>query len=124
MLVSEALLRTQNEAGPGASGGPLHVHPRQEERFIVQEVTLRVRLGPRGSRLVGPGAEARLAADGPAKQQRAHHRDDRGEEGNAEAHHVNGGKDEADDGDDAGRAPNQHELVGAPLAAAPRRRST
>jgi mannose-6-phosphate isomerase-like protein (cupin superfamily) len=62
---SETLLRTQVEAGPNANGGPLHVHPRQEERFIVQEGALRVRLGLRGSHLIGPGQEIAIPAGKP-----------------------------------------------------------
>jgi quercetin dioxygenase-like cupin family protein len=54
---SPGLLRSETEVGAGGSGGPLHRHLRQQERFLVMEGTLRVRTGLRGSRLVGPGEE-------------------------------------------------------------------
>ena len=52
------LLRAETEAGGGGNGGPLHRHLRQEERFLVQEGQLRVRVGLLGSRVVGPGQQA------------------------------------------------------------------
>jgi quercetin dioxygenase-like cupin family protein len=55
--LSEAVFRTEIEAEATASGGPLHRHMHQEERFIVHEGVLRVRTGLFGSRLVGPGEE-------------------------------------------------------------------
>lgn len=54
---SPELLRTEVHAGNGGHGGPLHKHLRQEERFLAQEGMLRVRVGLRGSRLVGPSEE-------------------------------------------------------------------
>src|SRR5215203_2339318 len=88
----------------------------------------RVRNGTRGAtratRTPSTGSsEAALAGDRPAKQQRAHHRDDCREERDAEAHHAHRGEYEAHDRDDAGRAGHEHELIGAPLTAAPRGRS-
>ncbi len=54
---SPDVLRSRVEAGPGGNAGPLHRHLRQEERFVVEEGTLRVRLGLRGSRLVSAGEQ-------------------------------------------------------------------
>jgi quercetin dioxygenase-like cupin family protein len=54
---SPDLLRSEVEADAGGNGGPLHRHMRQEEHFLVQEGTLRVRLGLRGSRVVRAGEE-------------------------------------------------------------------
>jgi quercetin dioxygenase-like cupin family protein len=55
--LSEEVFRTEVEATADASGGPLHRHLHQEERFLVHEGVLRVRTGLFGSRLVGPGEE-------------------------------------------------------------------
>jgi drug/metabolite transporter (DMT)-like permease len=55
--------------------------------------------------------------DGAAEQQQAHHGHDGREDRDAEADDVHGREDEADDRDHAGRAPREHELVRAPLAA-------
>lgn len=62
---SPQLLRAETEAGRGGSGGPLHRHLRQEERFLVQEGTIKIRTGLRGSRLVGPGETFAVPAGTP-----------------------------------------------------------
>jgi mannose-6-phosphate isomerase-like protein (cupin superfamily) len=59
------LLRAEVDAGRGGNGGPLHRHLRQEERFIVQEGTVKIRQGLRGSRLVGPGEKLAVPAGTP-----------------------------------------------------------
>jgi hypothetical protein len=59
------LLRADVHAGSGGHGGPLHRHLRQEERFLVNEGTLRVREGFRGRRLVGPGEEVAIRPGRP-----------------------------------------------------------
>ena len=51
-------------------------------------------------------------------------RDDRREERNPEADHVDGGEDEARDGDHRRRAPADDELIRTPLPAAPGGRSS
>ena len=61
--------------------------------------------------------------DGPAKEEAADDRDDRRDERDAEAHDADRGQDEAHDRHDTGRAPGEHELVGAALAAPSRGRS-
>jgi mannose-6-phosphate isomerase-like protein (cupin superfamily) len=63
--VSDAVIRTENEATSEANGGPLHRHLRQEERFIVHEGVLRVRRGLRGVHLVGPGEEITIPPGTP-----------------------------------------------------------
>jgi quercetin dioxygenase-like cupin family protein len=55
--LSEEVFRTEVEATSAASGGPLHRHLDQEERFIVHEGVLRVRTGLFRSRLVHPGED-------------------------------------------------------------------
>jgi mannose-6-phosphate isomerase-like protein (cupin superfamily) len=55
--LSEEAFRTDVEAGPDASGGPLHRHMHQSERFVVSEGTLEVRTGLRGRRRVRPGED-------------------------------------------------------------------
>jgi quercetin dioxygenase-like cupin family protein len=55
------MLRAHVEADEGATGGPLHIHSRQEERFIVLTGRLLVRRG-RDRIHVGPGQEARIPA--------------------------------------------------------------
>jgi quercetin dioxygenase-like cupin family protein len=55
--LSDEVFRTDVRASFDASGGPLHRHLHQSERFIVKEGTLEVRTGLRGKRLVGPGEE-------------------------------------------------------------------
>jgi mannose-6-phosphate isomerase-like protein (cupin superfamily) len=56
------LLETEQWLAPGGSGGVLHVHPEQEERFTVISGALRVRVGgeqrdygPDESAVVAPG---------------------------------------------------------------------
>lgn len=63
--LSDEVFRTEVEADPDAGGGPLHLHLHQEERFMVEEGTLRVRTGLRGSRLVGPGERISVPAGTP-----------------------------------------------------------
>lgn len=53
LLVAELLLR------PGPHRPPSHVHPEQDERFVVHDGVLRVRL-PTGVRLVRAGEELRI----------------------------------------------------------------
>jgi quercetin dioxygenase-like cupin family protein len=65
LALDDEVFRTEVEAQPTARGGPLHRHLHQEERFIVKEGVLRVRLGFRGSRLVGPGEEIVIPAGRP-----------------------------------------------------------
>jgi Cupin domain len=56
--LDDEIFRVEVEADGTANGGPLHRHLDQQERFVVHEGTLRVRLGHRGrTRLVGPGEE-------------------------------------------------------------------
>ncbi len=55
--MSDDVFRTRVTAGPNAGGGPLHRHMHQTERLAVEEGTLRVRTGLRGSRLIGPGED-------------------------------------------------------------------
>jgi mannose-6-phosphate isomerase-like protein (cupin superfamily) len=45
------LFAAEVEAGPGGSGGPAHVHLRQEERFHLRAGTLDFRVGRRRGRL-------------------------------------------------------------------------
>jgi quercetin dioxygenase-like cupin family protein len=52
--------RQRIEAVEGANGGPLHIHRRQEERFLVETGVLLVRRGRERIR-VGPGEEVRIA---------------------------------------------------------------
>jgi mannose-6-phosphate isomerase-like protein (cupin superfamily) len=59
------VMRSRVEATAGASGGPLHVHPRQEERFVVEEGTLRVRTGLLGARRVAAGESIVVPARRP-----------------------------------------------------------
>jgi mannose-6-phosphate isomerase-like protein (cupin superfamily) len=56
------LFRTDVHAEHGGSGGPLHRHLRQEERFLVREGTLRARDGLRDARLVEAGEEIAIPA--------------------------------------------------------------
>jgi mannose-6-phosphate isomerase-like protein (cupin superfamily) len=58
---SEEVLRAHVEAAKGANGGPLHVHVRQEERFIVDAGMLLVRRG-RERIHVGAGQDVRIPA--------------------------------------------------------------
>lgn len=55
--LSEAAFRIEIDARREASGGPLHRHLHQQERFIVHDGALRVWTGLHGSRLVGAGQE-------------------------------------------------------------------
>jgi drug/metabolite transporter (DMT)-like permease len=64
-------------------------------------------------------AAASAAGDGAPEQEQADHGDDRREEREAEADHVDRREDEAHDGKESRRAPGDDELVRAPLAAAP-----
>lgn len=52
--------RQRIAAVEGANGGPLHIHRRQEERFMVVSGVLLVRRGQKRIR-VGPGEEIRIA---------------------------------------------------------------
>jgi drug/metabolite transporter (DMT)-like permease len=61
--------------------------------------------------------------DGAAEQPGADGGDDRGDHRDAPAEHAHEGEHEAHDGDRAGRAPREHELVGPALAAPARGRS-
>jgi drug/metabolite transporter (DMT)-like permease len=61
--------------------------------------------------------------DRAAEEHSADDRDDRRDERDAEAHDVDRGQDEAHDRHDTGRAPREHELVSAALAAPSRGRS-
>ena len=61
--------------------------------------------------------------DGAAEEQGADDRDDRRDERDAEAHDVDRREDEAHDRHDTGRAPREHELIGAALPAPSRGRS-
>jgi drug/metabolite transporter (DMT)-like permease len=63
-------------------------------------------------------AAASAARNGTAEEEHTYHGHDGREEGHAEPDHVDGREDEADDGDDAGRARSDDELVRAPLPAA------
>jgi mannose-6-phosphate isomerase-like protein (cupin superfamily) len=58
---SDEVLRAHVEAAKGANAGPLHIHLRQEERFIVHSGTLLVRRG-RERIHVGPGEDVRIPA--------------------------------------------------------------
>jgi mannose-6-phosphate isomerase-like protein (cupin superfamily) len=58
---SAEVLRVHVEADQGTSGGPLHLHLRQEETFIVTAGKLLVRRG-RERIHVGPGEEVRIPA--------------------------------------------------------------
>jgi mannose-6-phosphate isomerase-like protein (cupin superfamily) len=58
---SDEVLRAHVEAAKGANGGPLHIHLRQEERFIVDRGMLLVRRG-RERIHVGPGEDVRIPA--------------------------------------------------------------
>lgn len=51
--------RQRIQAVAGANGGPLHIHRRQEERFIVETGSLLVRRDRERIR-VGPGEEVRI----------------------------------------------------------------
>ena len=55
--MTDDVFRTRVKAGPNAGGGPLHRHMHQTERLMVEQGTLRVRTGLRGSRLIGPGED-------------------------------------------------------------------
>jgi drug/metabolite transporter (DMT)-like permease len=69
-----------------------------------------------------PVRAARLG-DGAAEQPEADRGDDRGDHRDAPAEHADEREHEAHDGDRAGRAAREHELVGAALAAPARGRS-
>jgi hypothetical protein len=58
---SDEVLRAHVEAAKGANAGPLHIHVRQEERFIVDRGMLLVRPG-RERIHVGPGEDVRIPA--------------------------------------------------------------
>ena len=58
---SDEVLRAHVEAVKGANAGPLHIHVRQEERFIVDRGMLLVRRG-RERIHVGPGEDVRIPA--------------------------------------------------------------
>ena len=58
---SDEVLRAHVEAARGANAGPLHIHVRQEERFIVDRGMLLVRRG-RERIHVGPGEDVRIPA--------------------------------------------------------------
>jgi quercetin dioxygenase-like cupin family protein len=62
---SRDLLRAEVQAGSRGNGGPLHRHPRQEERFLVRDGALRVRQGLRGARVVEAGAEVAVPPGRP-----------------------------------------------------------
>jgi len=59
------LFRADVRASRGGSGGPLHRHLRQEERFLVHEGALRVREGIRGARVVEAGEEVAIRPGRP-----------------------------------------------------------
>jgi len=67
-------------------------------------------------------ARASESAGRAAEQDAADHGDDGGDERDPESHHADGREHEAHDGDHAGGAADQDELVGAALAGASRRR--
>lgn len=56
---SDKVGRMHCDATTGASGGPLHIHPLQEERFIVETGVLLVWRGGKRIR-VGPGEDVRI----------------------------------------------------------------
>jgi mannose-6-phosphate isomerase-like protein (cupin superfamily) len=56
---SSEVERQRIEAADGANGGPLHIHRRQEERFIVESGVLLVRRGRERIRL-GAGQEVAI----------------------------------------------------------------
>jgi hypothetical protein len=56
---TDAVGRMHVDAATGANGGPMHTHPLQEERFIVQTGVLVVRRGHERTR-VGPGEDIRV----------------------------------------------------------------
>ena len=58
---ADEVLRAHVEAVKGANAGPLHIHVRQEERFIVDRGMLLVRRG-RERIHVGPGEDVRIPA--------------------------------------------------------------
>lgn len=58
------LLETEQWLLPGGSGGVLHVHPEQEERFTVIAGALRVRIG-RKQQEFGPGETAVVSPGTP-----------------------------------------------------------
>ena len=55
--VGDEVFRMEVAATGVVSGGPLHRHMHQTERFEVKEGEIEVRTGLRGKRLVGPGEE-------------------------------------------------------------------
>ncbi len=63
--LSDEVFRTEVRASFDATGGPLHRHMHQRERFLVQEGALEVRTGLRGRRLVGPGEEVTIVPGRP-----------------------------------------------------------
>jgi len=69
-----------------------------------------------------PVRAAKELRDGAAEEPGADDRDDRGDHRDAPAEHADERQDEAHDGDRAGRAAREHELVGAALAATARGR--
>jgi len=70
-----------------------------------------------------PAPVRAVLGDRAAEEQGADERDDRRDEREAEADHVDRGEDEAHDRDHAGRAARDHELIGTALPAAARGRS-
>jgi mannose-6-phosphate isomerase-like protein (cupin superfamily) len=56
-----SFLRAHIEAAKGANAGPLHIHLRQEERFIVDTGMLLVRRG-RERIYIGAGGDVRIPA--------------------------------------------------------------
>jgi quercetin dioxygenase-like cupin family protein len=63
--LSDAVFRSEVEAASDASGGPLHRHLHQSERFIVQQGKLEIRTGLRARRVIGPGEESLIEPGRP-----------------------------------------------------------
>lgn len=92
--------------------------------FAFMLVIAAAALIPAPTRAADAAAGDSAAGDGAPEQQQADDRDDRREERNPEADHVDGGEDEARDGDHRRRAPADDELIRTPLPAAPGGRSS
>jgi Ni/Co efflux regulator RcnB len=73
--------------------------------------------------LIPAPVRAAQLGDGAAEEPGADHRDDGRYHRDAPAEHAHEGEHEAHDRDRAGRAPREHELVGAALPAPARGRS-
>ena len=59
------LLSSRVEADSTGNAGPLHRHLRSEEKFIVEQGVLEIRIGFRRSKLAKPGDEVSIPAGAP-----------------------------------------------------------